>query len=197
VLTEEKLDDIWARLEHTPRKSLKRLAQETGVSKSNARMATQLLKPSSGRWCLVCCQCKKDCCVFSERNNRERYLHAVGQCFQHLLWSVNKGKNFPSIQKLSAHKGIGNTNWVFWHFCGKWPNCTHSRWHERNGASGGKKNSRGNLSTWRKSSPVPLCPSEIPYELGLNPGRHGERLATKYLSYCIAFETLTSTLQLL
>jgi hypothetical protein len=34
----------WARLEHTPRKSVKRLAQETGVSKSSARTATQLLK---------------------------------------------------------------------------------------------------------------------------------------------------------
>jgi hypothetical protein len=45
VLTEEKLDDIGARLEHTPRKSLKRLAQETGVSKSSARTATPLLKP--------------------------------------------------------------------------------------------------------------------------------------------------------
>jgi hypothetical protein len=44
VLTEEKLDEIGARLEHTPRKSLKRLAQETGVSKSSARTATQLLK---------------------------------------------------------------------------------------------------------------------------------------------------------
>jgi response regulator of citrate/malate metabolism len=44
VLTEEKLDDIGARLEHTPRKSLKRLAQETGVSKSSARKTTQLLK---------------------------------------------------------------------------------------------------------------------------------------------------------
>jgi hypothetical protein len=33
-----------ARLEHTPRKSLKRLAQETGVSKFSARTATQLLK---------------------------------------------------------------------------------------------------------------------------------------------------------
>jgi hypothetical protein len=29
VLTEEKLDDIGARLEHTPRKSLKHPAQET------------------------------------------------------------------------------------------------------------------------------------------------------------------------
>jgi hypothetical protein len=36
VLTEKKLDDIGTRLEHTPRKSLKRLAQETGVSKSSA-----------------------------------------------------------------------------------------------------------------------------------------------------------------
>jgi hypothetical protein len=63
VLTEEKSDDIGARLEHTPRKSLKRVAQETGVSKSSARMATQLLKPSSESWCLVCCKCKKDCCT--------------------------------------------------------------------------------------------------------------------------------------
>jgi hypothetical protein len=45
VLTEEKLDDTGARLEHTPRKSLKRLAQEIGVSESSARRATQLLKP--------------------------------------------------------------------------------------------------------------------------------------------------------
>jgi hypothetical protein len=44
VLTEEELGDIGARLEHTPRKTLKRLAQETGVSKSSARRATQLLK---------------------------------------------------------------------------------------------------------------------------------------------------------
>jgi hypothetical protein len=44
VHTEEQLDDTAARLEHTPRKSLKRLAQETGVSKSGARTATQLLK---------------------------------------------------------------------------------------------------------------------------------------------------------
>jgi transposase len=47
VLTEEKLDDIGARFKHTPRKSIKRLAQEIGVSKSSARTATQLLKPSS------------------------------------------------------------------------------------------------------------------------------------------------------
>jgi hypothetical protein len=33
-----------ATLEHTPRKSLKHLAKETGVSKSSARMGTQLLK---------------------------------------------------------------------------------------------------------------------------------------------------------
>jgi hypothetical protein len=43
VLT-EKLDEIGARDESTPRKSLKFLVQETGVSKSNARRATQLLK---------------------------------------------------------------------------------------------------------------------------------------------------------
>jgi transposase len=43
VLTEVRLDDIGARLEHTPRKSLKRLAQEIGVSISSARRAIQLL----------------------------------------------------------------------------------------------------------------------------------------------------------
>jgi thioesterase domain-containing protein len=43
VLT-EKLDDIGARLQHTTKKSLKRLAQETGVSNSSAGRATQLLK---------------------------------------------------------------------------------------------------------------------------------------------------------
>jgi hypothetical protein len=44
MLTKEKLDDIGARLEHIPRKSLKHPTQETGVSKSSARRATQLLK---------------------------------------------------------------------------------------------------------------------------------------------------------
>jgi hypothetical protein len=44
VLAEEKLDALGAILEHTPRKSLKRLTQETGVSKSSTRKATQLLK---------------------------------------------------------------------------------------------------------------------------------------------------------
>jgi transposase len=44
VLTEKKLDNTEARREHKSRKSLKRLAQETGVSTSNARRATQLLK---------------------------------------------------------------------------------------------------------------------------------------------------------
>jgi hypothetical protein len=42
VLTEKKLDDIKARLQHTRRKLLKRLAQETGVTKSNAKTATQI-----------------------------------------------------------------------------------------------------------------------------------------------------------
>jgi hypothetical protein len=44
VLTEENLDDIEARFEHTPKQLLKRLAQETGVSMPSARRATQLLK---------------------------------------------------------------------------------------------------------------------------------------------------------
>jgi hypothetical protein len=44
LLIEEMLDNIGARLEHTSKKSLKCLAHETGVSKSSARMATQLLE---------------------------------------------------------------------------------------------------------------------------------------------------------
>jgi hypothetical protein len=44
VLIEEKLSDTGARLEHTPRRSLKCLAQETGTSKSKARTETQPLK---------------------------------------------------------------------------------------------------------------------------------------------------------
>jgi hypothetical protein len=39
-----KLDNTAVKLEHTPRKSLKCLAQETGARKSSARTATQLLK---------------------------------------------------------------------------------------------------------------------------------------------------------
>jgi hypothetical protein len=88
VLTEEKLGNIWARLEHTPRKALKHLAQESAVSNSSARTATQLLKPSNGSWCLVCCKCKKDCCkrvLFNETINCERYLLVEGQHFQHVL----------------------------------------------------------------------------------------------------------------
>jgi transposase len=44
VLIEEKLDDIGAKLERTPRKSMKRRTQETGVQKSNVRTSTQFLK---------------------------------------------------------------------------------------------------------------------------------------------------------
>jgi DNA-binding IclR family transcriptional regulator len=43
----EKLYEIGARLEHTPRKSLKRLVQEMGGSKSSTRTAAQLLKLSN------------------------------------------------------------------------------------------------------------------------------------------------------
>ena len=44
VLTEETLDEIGDRLEHTLQKFLKRLLQETGVSVSSVRRATKLLK---------------------------------------------------------------------------------------------------------------------------------------------------------
>jgi hypothetical protein len=35
-------------------------------------------------------------------------LRVEGQHFLHLLWSVNKGKNFPSFQMLSARWVIGS-----------------------------------------------------------------------------------------
>jgi hypothetical protein len=43
VLTEEKLTDIQARLQLSPRKSLRRLAQETNVAYTAAHRATKLL----------------------------------------------------------------------------------------------------------------------------------------------------------
>ena len=51
VLTEEILDEIGERLEHTPKKSLKRLSQETGVSVSSAQRATKLLKLHIATYC--------------------------------------------------------------------------------------------------------------------------------------------------
>ena len=44
VLTEETLDEIGKRLEHTPQKYLKCLSQETRVSVSSVQRATKLLK---------------------------------------------------------------------------------------------------------------------------------------------------------
>lgn len=44
VLTEEKLDEVGERLEHTPQKSFQRLAQETEISMTSAWRATKLLK---------------------------------------------------------------------------------------------------------------------------------------------------------
>ncbi|KAJ4439784.1 hypothetical protein ANN_07912 [Periplaneta americana] len=44
VLTEENLDEVGARLEHSPRKSLRRLAQEVNISKMSAFVATKILK---------------------------------------------------------------------------------------------------------------------------------------------------------
>ena len=44
VLTEETLDEIGASLEHTPTKSIPKLAQQVGISESSAQRATKLLK---------------------------------------------------------------------------------------------------------------------------------------------------------
>ncbi|KAJ4451291.1 hypothetical protein ANN_02752 [Periplaneta americana] len=44
VLTEEKLDEVGARLGHSPCKSLRRLAQEVNIFKTSAYVAAKLLK---------------------------------------------------------------------------------------------------------------------------------------------------------
>jgi hypothetical protein len=43
----------------------------------------------------------------------EECLHVERQHFQHLLWSVNKGKNFPSFEMLSACWVIGKIRMRF------------------------------------------------------------------------------------
>jgi hypothetical protein len=51
------------------------------------------------------------------------------------------------------------------------------------GAVGGMRIGRGNRSTRRKPAPVPLCPPQIPHDLGSNPGRRGGKPATNRLNY--------------
>jgi hypothetical protein len=52
------------------------------------------------------------------------------------------------------------------------------------GTVGGMRICRGNQSTIRKTTPVPVCPPQIPHaELGLNLGCCGGNTATKCLSY--------------
>ena len=72
VLTEEKLDEIGQTLERSPRKSLCKLSQETGVSQFSAWKATTLLKLKQYKMAVVqelqprdtvsrvcdCCNCK-------------------------------------------------------------------------------------------------------------------------------------------
>jgi hypothetical protein len=53
ILTEEKLGQIVASLESSPKKSLRRLALQCGVSKSAAHLATKLLKLKSYRTTVV------------------------------------------------------------------------------------------------------------------------------------------------
>jgi hypothetical protein len=51
------------------------------------------------------------------------------------------------------------------------------------GAFGGMRIGRGNRSTRKKPAPVPLCPPQIPHDLGSNPGHRGGKPATNRLSY--------------
>jgi hypothetical protein len=117
ALNEEKFDDIGVRLEHVPRKSLKSLAQETGVSKAGARTATQLLKPSSESWCLVRCKWKKDWqgllyMCFNETINCEKYCHefmvpwpiitSLDWIYWHLLQTLLITINYYSSKSMTA-----------------------------------------------------------------------------------------------
>jgi hypothetical protein len=79
LLAEEKLDAIRARLEHSPRKSLTLLAQETGVSKSRARTAAQFLKV--GAWCAVSARRTVVPVFFDETVNCEKYLRVERTAF--------------------------------------------------------------------------------------------------------------------
>jgi hypothetical protein len=54
---------------------------------------------------------------------------------------------------------------------------------------GGMMIDRGNRSTWRKPTPVPLCSSQIPHACSdMNPGQHGGKPVTNRLSYSTAYE---------
>lgn len=53
VLTDENLDDIAYRLENSPKTSLRRLSQETGMSYGSVRNATKLLKLKSYKIAMV------------------------------------------------------------------------------------------------------------------------------------------------
>jgi hypothetical protein len=49
-------------------------------------------------------------------------------------------------------------------------------------AVGGMRIGRGNRSTRRKPAPVPLCPPQIPHDLGSNPGRRSNILSAIFPS---------------
>jgi hypothetical protein len=99
VLTEEKLDDIEARFEHTPRKSLKRLAQETGVSKSSARTATQLLKLGPYKTAIHVLQRAIQLAVF---------VSAVDSCSLHVEGEIDPQLTFFSDEAWFRLQGYTN-----------------------------------------------------------------------------------------
>jgi hypothetical protein len=84
MFTAKKFDDRGARLEHTPRKSLKHLAQETRVSGSSARTATLLLKFRPSRAIVI------HTCLAAERTSRVHFC-------SWFLWSVVEGEIHPQL----------------------------------------------------------------------------------------------------
>jgi hypothetical protein len=59
------------------------------------------------------------------------------------------------------------------------------------GAVGGMRISKGIRNTRRIPAPVPLCLSQIPHDLGSNPGRRGGKPAINLLSYGTALNLST------
>jgi hypothetical protein len=99
VLTEETLDDTGARLETSLRKSVKQLAQETGVSITSARRATKLLKLHPYKTTVVHALNEHD--PVARINFYDWFLWSVydGEVDQPLMFSSPMRPGFPYVQR--------------------------------------------------------------------------------------------------
>jgi hypothetical protein len=93
VLTKETPDEIGARLEHSPRKSLARLAQQAQVSKTTALGATKNLHLRPYKIAQVQ--------VIEEGDYRRRTHFLTGFCRQYMTVFLTQNLHF-SLMKLSS-----------------------------------------------------------------------------------------------